>query len=71
MSQRIDADHKPDDRDLVFIWERSLDPWHADAFPDGFKHAGTGGKRKAGWMGLDWVGNPLIFIADGEYKEKP
>jgi len=22
-------------------------------------------ERKEGWMGVDWVGNPIIFIADG------
>ena len=49
----------------VVEWERSLDPWHADAFPEGLKHAGTTGKRKAGWIGYDWCGNPVIFIADG------
>jgi hypothetical protein len=46
-------------------WERSLDPWHADAFPAEFKHAGTGGARKSGWMGVDWCGNPIVFVPDG------
>lgn len=49
-------------------WERSLDPWHSDAFPEEFKYAGVTGKRKSGWLGLDWVGNPIIFIPDG-YNE--
>ena len=22
-------------------------------------------ERKEGWMGVDWVGNPIIFIEDG------
>ena len=50
---------------FVVTWERSLDPWHADSFPDGFKFVGNTGERKWGWLGLDWVGNPIIFIADG------
>lgn len=53
----------------VCEWERSLDPWHADAFPDEFKDHfrkhGSQGERKSGWMGCDWCGNPLIFIPDG------
>jgi len=65
-NERIDANNKPthDWGGKVFSWERSLDPWHADAFPDEFKHAGTGGERKSGWMGLDWGGNPIIFVPD-------
>ena len=62
----IDTVHPPDHdwNGLVFRWERDLDPWHADAFPDEFKHAGTGGRRKAGWGGYDWAGNMIIFVAD-------
>jgi hypothetical protein len=50
---------------FVVSWERSLDPWHADAFPPEFKDAGTTGKRQAGWIGYDWIRNPIIFISDG------
>jgi len=46
-------------------WERALDPWHADAFPNEFKFAGTTGERQSGWMGYDWCGNPVIFVPDG------
>jgi hypothetical protein len=53
----------------VTEWERSLDPWHADAFPPEFRRAGTTGERKAGWMGYDWCGNPVVFLPDG-YEEK-
>jgi hypothetical protein len=49
----------------VVDWERSLDPWHTDAFPIEFKDAGTRGTRKSGWLGVDWVGNPIVFIPDG------
>lgn len=60
------ATQKPEqDYHCVWGWERSLDPWHKDAFPDGFKHAGTNGERQMGWMGVDWAGNPIIFVPDG------
>jgi hypothetical protein len=49
----------------VSSWERTLDPWHEDAFPIELSYAGTKGKRKSGWLGVDWVGNPIIFIPDG------
>jgi hypothetical protein len=46
-------------------WERGLDPWHADAFPDEFKAAGGAGERKAGWFGVDAFGNTVLWIPDG------
>lgn len=50
----------------VHGFERSKDPWHADAFPEEFKHAAPRkGERKSGWMALDWCGNCIGFIADG------
>lgn len=50
----------------VHDWERSLDPWHADAFPDEFKGAAlSSGKRKTGWMALDAFSNPVAFVPDG------
>jgi len=64
----------------LHAWERSLDPFHVDAF------AGTGlteeqldnaigGKvskeeRKSGWLGLDYWGNPICFVADGTEVER-
>ena len=53
-------------------WERGLDPWHVDAFPDEFKDTPTfnRGARKEGWFGVDWVGNPILFVADGEVVEE-
>jgi len=50
----------------VHSWERSLDPWHKDAFPTGLEQAGTGGERRAGWDALDAYGNVIGFVADGE-----
>lgn len=54
-------------------WERSLDPWHKDAFPDGLKWGAPnqGEERASGWMALDWVGNPLGFVPDGTEYEVP
>jgi hypothetical protein len=50
-------------------FERSLDPWHEDAFPPEFKEAGTKGPRGAGWMILDFWGNEIGFVPDGtEYE---
>jgi hypothetical protein len=49
----------------IHSWERSVDPWHADAFPSHLRYAGTTGERKAGWDGLDWCGNTVCFVPDG------
>ena len=49
----------------VHGFERGLDPWHVDAFPDEFKYVGARGKRLEGWYALDWCGNVIGFIADG------
>lgn len=50
-------------------YERTLDPWHRDAFvgvpnidPDA---VGSQGPRKGGWMALDGFGNPIGFTPDG------
>lgn len=53
---------------MIIDWERSLDPWHRDAFPDEFKEVAPRqeAERREGWIALDWVGNPLVFVADGE-----
>ena len=56
-------------------WERGLDPWHEDAFPDEFKdqiRAMAGGQqpRQSGWFLLDGYGNAIGFIQDGtEYPD--
>lgn len=48
-------------------WERTLDPWHRDAFPEHLQDQipCAGEARKEGWIGYDWAGNPIIFVADG------
>ena len=54
-------------------WERSSDPFHPDAFPkdmdikDAVVIGGeiSKGKRRHGWMAIDWAGNPVGFVPDG------
>lgn len=50
----------------VDYWERSGDPFHADAFKstelEGF---GAKGVRRMGWMAIDWCENPVGFVPDG------
>ena len=62
----IDETHPPQGKYLSLDhWERGVDPWHQDAFPDEFKSIGSTGPRKHGWYGVDWVGNVIYFVADG------
>lgn len=51
----------------VNYWERSLDPWHADAFPANLKHAASiqSGPRRCGWMAIDGSENAIGFVPDG------
>lgn len=47
-------------------YERGLDPWHEEAFPEEFKkNAITHGKRKMGWFLNDAFGNYIAFFPDG------
>ena len=47
-------------------YERGLDPWHEDAFPDDLRVKGLNiGQRKSGWFLNDDFGNAIQFIADG------
>lgn len=47
-------------------WERGLDPWHKDAFPEEFKSvAPEQGERRAGWFLIDWCGNSIGWMPDG------
>lgn len=52
-------------------YERSLDPWHRDAFPTGLEEAAPNQTypRKSGWMALDGVGNAIGFFPDGTEVE--
>ena len=51
-------------------YERGLDPWHEDAFPDELKYSALStGKRSEGWFLLDAWKNPIGFTPDGtEFK---
>jgi hypothetical protein len=63
---KVTKDQEPTGKYMsVDHWERDLDPWHEDAFPAEFRHAGTKGERAEGWMGVDWCGNPIVFVPDG------
>ncbi len=47
-------------------YERGLDPWNEEAFPDEFKdHAPHKGKREGGWFLIDGFGNQIGFYPDG------
>jgi hypothetical protein len=50
----------------IHAWERGVDPWHVDAFPQEFQHrVGTRGPRQQGWYALDAWHNVIGFVADG------
>lgn len=67
----VDKNHSPNLTNAIEKWERGLDPWHRDAFPDEFKYRlQDTGKRKEGWFGLDWCGNAIVFIPDGLIMKK-
>lgn len=62
----ITTGKKPPTGGLIYDWERGLDPWHCDAFPDELKdQALHSGNRTTGWFGLDWCGNQIVFAPDG------
>lgn len=48
-------------------YERGLDPWHKDAFPDDLKGAAPNQSvaRGSGWFLLDGWGNAIGFVPDG------
>ena len=68
MKRLIDENNPPKLEDYmgsVHSFERGLDPWHTDAFPNEFKHAAISkGRRKGGWFALDAWGNAIGFIPD-------
>ena len=57
----------------IQYWERGLDPWHRDAFPEEFESLAPnqGEKRAEGWYAIDWCGNVIGFIADGSEYPGP
>jgi hypothetical protein len=68
---KVSKEHKPPVGGMggsIMDWERSLDPWHRNAFPDELAKFAPHqeSKRREGWMALDWVENPICFIADGD-----
>lgn len=67
----VDSSNPPPLVACVFYWERTLDPWHAEAFPQEFKQSAPNqGPRAEGWGGIDHAENEIVFIADGtEYPD--
>lgn len=50
----------------IHDWERGIDPFHIDCFPEEFKSfAPNKTGKKDGWLGLDWCGNVITFVPDG------
>jgi hypothetical protein len=74
----VDENNPPPLWSGVAYWERSNDPFHADAFK-GLEVNGKNtlivttdkdaklseGKRKSGWMAIEWTENPVGFVGDG------
>lgn len=52
-------------------WERGLDPWHEDAFPDQFRSVGSKGARRGGWFLVDGFTNYIGFVPDGSETLDP
>lgn len=54
-------------------YERGLDPWHSDAFPDEFKFAAPnqGPERSGGWFLIDAYDNCIGFVQDGTVQAEP
>lgn len=51
----------------IHDWERGTSPWHRDSFPfELADQAPEQGELIEGWFALDWCGNQIAFIADGE-----
>lgn len=47
-------------------YERGLDPWHQEAFPEHLKVSGLNdGLRRSGWFLNDAFGNAIAFTEDG------
>lgn len=70
----VDKDHRPPPHSFYGDnYERGLDPWNKDAFPDELKHGAPRqeGPRGEGWHLLDAYGNSIGFTLDGtEVKEQ-
>lgn len=81
MTYIVDIDNPPPLYGGGVYWERGEDPWHGDAFKKGFFNKAKSilllgspgiskGKRKAGWMLIDFAENPIGFIPDGSMVEQ-
>lgn len=51
----------------IHDWERGTSPWHRNYFPSELAdQAPEQDELVEGWYALDWCGNQIGFIADGE-----
>lgn len=73
MKRKVSKELRPPPHIYGDLYERSLDPWHKDAFPPELSHAAPSqGQRAEGWMAIDHFGNPIGFFPDGmEVEVKP
>lgn len=66
MRYKVSKELRPPPHIYGDLYERSLDPWHKDAFPPELSHAAPSqGQRAEGWMAIDHIGNPIGFFPDG------
>ncbi len=71
IKKEINIAYPPKDNGLCVYWERSSDPWHAEAFKEiddiysGIKKKYKNMPRSNGWMGIDYCGNCIGYVADG------
>lgn len=80
MSYVVSESQPPQLASGVAYWERSSDPWHPEAFAGlnleqatvvaiGGEIKDAGSPRSSGWMAIDWIENPVGFVADGSEQE--
>lgn len=50
----------------VHAWERGTHPFSRRALPDAFKYAAPAAPQEEGWIALDWAGNMINFVSDGD-----
>jgi hypothetical protein len=53
-------------------WERGVDPWHRDGFPDEFKDLAPSQSYPPGqgWLLIDWCGNVIGFVSDEQWARE-
>lgn len=71
MITSVDKSSEPDRMFIAYpgpvTFERGTDPFHGSKFPDEFKMFFEKIPLRHGWLVLDWVGNVIMFLPDGQY----